>query len=149
MAAAAADLPVAVHAESEEITAGLTRRLIANGRNDIAAFLESRPVVAEMEAITERGVWRGRRDAVCTWFISVRGAVLLAALEARAAGHRYLALRPARTICFSRKRICIESARWRNALLRCVRRVNAIRCSMRVNARGGGYYRFGPFAVSA
>ena len=41
--AAGLGLPVAVHAESEEITAGLTARLTKAGRRDIEAFLESRP----------------------------------------------------------------------------------------------------------
>src|ERR1700685_1724636 len=37
-------LPVAVHAESEEIVKRLSRRMVNAGRQDIAAFLESRPV---------------------------------------------------------------------------------------------------------
>ena len=49
--AAACGLPVAVHAESEEITSGLTRRIRDAGGSDVRAFLESRPVLAEVEAI--------------------------------------------------------------------------------------------------
>ncbi|HWF11203.1 MAG TPA: allantoinase AllB [Bryobacteraceae bacterium] len=84
--AARLGLPVAVHAESEEITKGLTTRMLAAGRNDIAAFLESRPVIAEVEAITRAGVIA--RETGCRLHIvhisSGRGVA--AALEARAAG---------------------------------------------------------------
>jgi allantoinase len=48
-------LPVAVHAESESITSALTAEITAAGRTDIAAYLESRPIVAEVEAI-ERAI---------------------------------------------------------------------------------------------
>ena len=41
-------LPVAVHAENEEITRGLSRRMSGRNARD---FLESRPVIAELEAI--------------------------------------------------------------------------------------------------
>jgi allantoinase len=44
-------LPVAVHAESDAITGSLSRRLREAGRTDVRAYLESRPVVAELEAI--------------------------------------------------------------------------------------------------
>ena len=88
--AARLDLPVAVHAESEEITSGLTRRLIAAGRNDIAAFLESRPVIAEAEAITRAG--RLAREAGCRLHVVhiSSGSGVAAALEARARRHGYL-----------------------------------------------------------
>lgn len=45
------DLPVAVHAESDSITAGLATRAIAEGRRGIRDYLASRPVLAEVEAI--------------------------------------------------------------------------------------------------
>jgi allantoinase len=48
-------LLVAVHAESESITAALTAEMIAAGRTDIAAYLDSRPAIAEAEAI-ERAI---------------------------------------------------------------------------------------------
>ncbi|WP_019584923.1 allantoinase AllB [Deinococcus apachensis] len=51
-AAAALDLPVAVHAESDELTARLAAALRSAGRTDIRAYLDSRPVAAEVEAIT-------------------------------------------------------------------------------------------------
>ena len=46
--AARLDRPVAVHAESEELTRGLAERMTARTAR---AFLDSRPVVAELEAI--------------------------------------------------------------------------------------------------
>jgi allantoinase len=49
------DLPVAVHAESEAITSAITAEILAAGRTDIAAYQESRPIVAEVEAI-ERAI---------------------------------------------------------------------------------------------
>jgi len=42
---------VAVHAENEQITSGLARRAIAQGRTGIRDYLASRPVLAELEAI--------------------------------------------------------------------------------------------------
>src|SRR5688572_15398458 len=46
--AARLKLPVAVHAESEELTSRLAQRMTGRGARD---FLRSRPVVAELEAI--------------------------------------------------------------------------------------------------
>jgi len=46
---------VAVHAESEQITAALARRARAQGRSGIRDYLASRPVIAELEAI-ERAI---------------------------------------------------------------------------------------------
>jgi allantoinase len=84
--AARAGLLVGVHAESEEITSGLTRRMLADGRHDIAAYLESRPVLAEVEAIERSALLA--RDAKCKLHVvhisSGRGVV--AALEARSLG---------------------------------------------------------------
>jgi len=79
-------LPVAVHAESEEITKGLTRRLLQQGREDVSAFLESRPVIAEVEAIRRAGVLA--RETGCKLHIVhiSSGAGVAAALEARGEG---------------------------------------------------------------
>jgi allantoinase len=44
-------LPVAVHAESDAITAGLARRARASGRTTMRDFVASRPAVAELQAI--------------------------------------------------------------------------------------------------
>lgn len=84
--AARLGLPVAVHAESEEITKGLTRRLVAQGRQDIRAFLESRPVIAEVEAIRRAGVLA--RETGCRLHVVhiSSGSGVAAALEARAEG---------------------------------------------------------------
>jgi len=49
--AAELDLLVAVHAESQETTERLTRRKIAEGKTNVADFLESRPIEAELDAI--------------------------------------------------------------------------------------------------
>ncbi|HET8522415.1 MAG TPA: amidohydrolase family protein, partial [Thermomicrobiales bacterium] len=43
---------VAVHAENDSISAGLAARAIAAGRTGIRDFLASRPVIAELEAIS-------------------------------------------------------------------------------------------------
>jgi allantoinase len=84
--AARMNLPVAVHAESEEITKALSRRMFERGRHDIAAFLESRPVIAEVEAIQRAGVLA--RETGCKLHVvhisSGRGVA--AALEARSLG---------------------------------------------------------------
>jgi allantoinase len=50
--AAALGVPVAVHAESDAITSGLAKRAIAEGRTGVRDYLASRPVVAELEAIS-------------------------------------------------------------------------------------------------
>ncbi len=84
--AARLHLPVAVHAESEEITKSLSRRMLECGRHDIPAFLESRPVIAEVEAISRAGLLA--RETGCKLHIvhisSGRGVA--AALEARRLG---------------------------------------------------------------
>jgi allantoinase len=49
--AAAFDLLVAVHAESEEMTSALTGAARAAGKKEVRDYLESRPVAAELEAI--------------------------------------------------------------------------------------------------
>jgi len=49
--AARLGLPVLLHAESAAITGALTERARQAGRRDVRAFLESRPVRAELEAV--------------------------------------------------------------------------------------------------
>jgi allantoinase len=78
--------PVAVHAESEEITAGLTKRLLAQGRRDIPAFLESRPVIAETEAIRRAGAFAHETGCALHVVHISSGSGVAAALEARALG---------------------------------------------------------------
>lgn len=84
--AARLDLPVAVHAESEEITSRLTQRLTSQGRHNVRAFLESRPLLAEVEAISRAGLIA--REAGCRLHIVhiSSGSGVAAALEARALG---------------------------------------------------------------
>jgi allantoinase len=79
-------LPVAVHAESGEITKRLSKRIAEAGRHDITAFLESRPVIAEVEAISRAGVLA--RETGCRLHIVhiSSGKGVAAALEARALG---------------------------------------------------------------
>lgn len=84
--AARLGLPVAVHAESEEITRDLTEQMKNAGRFDVEAFLESRPIEAEVEAITRAG--RMARETGCKLHVvhisSAQGVE--AALEAREQG---------------------------------------------------------------
>jgi allantoinase len=84
--AARLGLPVAVHAESDELTSRLAARAVAEGRTTMRDFLASRPVEAELEAI-------GRAVAIaaetgCSLHVvhvsSGRGVALVA--EARARG---------------------------------------------------------------
>jgi allantoinase len=79
-------LPVAVHAESEEITKRLSRRIAETGRQDITAFLESRPVIAEVEAVTRAGLLA--RETGCRLHVVhiSSGKGVAAALEARSLG---------------------------------------------------------------
>ena len=81
--AARLGLPVAVHAESEELTHALSRRM--KGRS-VRDFLDSRPVVAELEAIQRALLFAGETHAsLHIVHISTGRGVALAA-EARAKG---------------------------------------------------------------
>jgi allantoinase len=51
--AAELGLPVAVHAENDKMTAELAQRAREQGRTGIADYLRSRPIAAELEAISE------------------------------------------------------------------------------------------------
>jgi allantoinase len=84
--AAACGLPVAVHAESEEITSGLTRGIREAGGSDVKAFLKSRPVLAEVEAI-QRAALLARETGAWLHIVHISsGRGVAAALEARARG---------------------------------------------------------------
>jgi allantoinase len=84
--ASACGLPVAVHAESEEITAGFTRRIRDAGGSDVRAFLTSRPVLAEVEAI-QRAALLAREAGVWLHIVHISsGRGVAEALEARARG---------------------------------------------------------------
>jgi allantoinase len=84
--AARLGLPVAVHAESEEITSRLTQRARQAGRLTARDYLASRPIVAEVEAIHRAALLA--REAGCKLHVvhisSAQGVI--AALEARALG---------------------------------------------------------------
>jgi allantoinase len=84
--AAALGLPVAVHAESDAITAGLATEAIAQGRLSLRDYAQSRPIVAELEAIGR--ACQIAHETGCALHIvhvsSGRGVALIA--EARAAG---------------------------------------------------------------
>ena len=84
--AAALGLPVAVHAESEELTGRLARRAVAQGRTRVADYLASRPVLAEVEAIGRAIAFAA--ETGCALHVvhvsSGRGVALVA--EARAGG---------------------------------------------------------------
>jgi allantoinase len=84
--AAATGLPVSVHAESEEITTGLTNRIRTAGGRDVRSFLASRPVIAEVEAI-ERAALIARETGARLHIVHISsGRGVAAALEARARG---------------------------------------------------------------
>jgi allantoinase len=84
--AAQLGLPVAVHAESDELTGRLARRAVAAGRMGVTDYLASRPILAELEAIGRAIAFA--TEAGCGLHIvhvsSGRGVALVA--EARARG---------------------------------------------------------------
>jgi allantoinase len=76
-------LPVAVHAESEELTRGLSERLTARTAR---AFLDSRPVFAELDAI-QRALLLAREANAALHIVHVSsGRGVAVAAEARAKG---------------------------------------------------------------
>ena len=84
--AASLGLPVAVHAESDAITGLLASRLRVQGKTGIRNYLESRPVIAELEAIS-RAILFAEETGCALHLVHVssgRGVVL--ASEARARG---------------------------------------------------------------
>jgi allantoinase len=84
--AASLGLPVAVHAESEVITAGLGQRARAAGRTAMRDFIASRPAVAELQAIA-RAIALAQESGCSLHVVHVstgRGVALVA--EARARG---------------------------------------------------------------
>jgi allantoinase len=84
--AARLGLPVAVHAESEEITAALSRRLLAGDLAGVREFLASRPVIAEVEAIA-RAVLLASETGARLHIVHVSsGRGVAVAAEARARG---------------------------------------------------------------
>jgi allantoinase len=84
--AARLGLPVAVHAENDALTGRLAARAVAEGRTSVRDYLDSRPVVAEVEAI-ERAVLFAEETGCALHVVHVssgRGVARVA--EARARG---------------------------------------------------------------
>jgi allantoinase len=84
--AARLGLPVAVHAESNELVQGLTWRALAAGRHGVRDYLDSRPVVAEVDAIQRAALLAGETGARLHIVHISSGRGVAAALEARARG---------------------------------------------------------------
>lgn len=76
---------VAVHAESDALTAGLAARAVAEGRTGVHDYLRSRPAVAELEAIGRAIVLA--EEAGCALHIvhvsTGRGVAMVAEAQAR------------------------------------------------------------------
>jgi allantoinase len=80
------DLVVAVHAENEEIVKGLGKRLTADNKQSIRDFLDSRPVIAEVEAI-HRAAALARETGARLHIVHISsGKGVVAALQARTLG---------------------------------------------------------------
>jgi allantoinase len=83
--AASLGLPVAVHAESEVITAGLAQRARAAGHTAMRDFIASRPAVAELQAIV-RAIACAQESGCSLHVVHVstsRGVAAIAAARAR------------------------------------------------------------------
>jgi len=84
--AAKLDRIVAVHAENDAITRALAERAIAEGRTGVRDYLASRPIIAELEAIS-RAILFAQETGCALHIVHVstgRGVALVA--EARARG---------------------------------------------------------------
>ncbi|HLK49419.1 MAG TPA: allantoinase AllB [Bryobacteraceae bacterium] len=77
-------LPVAVHAESQDLVHGLARRCVERGRQSVRDFLESRPVLAEVEAIRRAALLAGEAGAALHIVHVSSGRGVAIAAEARA-----------------------------------------------------------------
>jgi allantoinase len=88
--AARLGLPVAVHAENHELVNGLARRALEAGRPGIRGairdYLDSRPVMAEVEAIRRAALFADEAGAKLHIVHISSGRGVAAALEARARG---------------------------------------------------------------
>ena len=84
--AARLGLPVAVHAENEELTARLSKYKLEADQTTVRDYLDSRPVLAEVEAI-QRACLMAADTGVRLQIVHVSsGRGVVAALEARAQG---------------------------------------------------------------
>ena len=84
--AARLNLPVSVHAENQEITQALSRAMAEEGRSSARDFLESRPVIAEVEAIQRATLFAGETGAKLHIVHISSGRGVVAAAEAKARG---------------------------------------------------------------
>lgn len=86
--AATLGLPVAVHAENQAMTCGLTERLLREGRRSVRDYLASRPVVAELEAI-QRVLFLAHQTGACVHIVHAScGRAVSLVEEARRRGVR-------------------------------------------------------------
>jgi allantoinase len=81
--AAALGLPVAVHAESQELTCAFAKKVAGRGARD---FLASRPVVAELDAIQRALLFAGETGAMLHIVHISSGRGVAIAAEARSRG---------------------------------------------------------------
>ena len=81
--AAAVGLPVAVHAESQELTCALSKKAVGRGVRD---FLDSRPLVAELDAIQRALLFAAETGASLHIVHISSGRGVAMAAEARARG---------------------------------------------------------------
>jgi allantoinase len=84
--AARLGLPVAVHAENHELVNGLMRRAVEAGRHTTRDYRDSRPVMAEVEAIRRAALFADEAGAKLHIVHISSGRGVAAALEARARG---------------------------------------------------------------
>lgn len=84
--AAALGLPVAVHAESDVITSGLASEAVAQGRLTLRDYAQSRPIVAELQAIS-RAIVLARETGCALHVVHVSsGSAVALIAEAKASG---------------------------------------------------------------
>lgn len=76
-------LPVAVHAENDTITAALAQRAIATGKTSARDYLDSRPVIAELEAI-QRAIFFAGETGCALHIVHVSSAEGVALVTAAA-----------------------------------------------------------------
>lgn len=84
--AARLGLPVAVHAESQELTTALFHRVLQRGHPTVRDFLSSRPMLAELEAIQRATLLAGEAGAKLHIVHVSSGRGVALAAEARARG---------------------------------------------------------------
>ena len=84
--AARLKLPIAVHAENHDLIAALARRMTGQGRQTVRDFLQSRPVIAELEAIQRAALMAGEAGAMLHLIHVSSGRGVVLAAEARARG---------------------------------------------------------------